>query len=199
VHVLLALVRNVTVKDKQGQDGTTGLLATIQRANIEIENQLTFKQKTDTARVKAKLEAEQKLVDVAKETVTGDTGVKVANILADSQKMAAELDAQRQVEVAKIAAEMAALEAQTTQILGKAKADVERMKNEAEAKGAQMMVQALGSPQAYNMYIFAKNFEPKDVRMIFAGEGTFWTDLKSFQEVGATQAIQESTKSPLKK
>jgi hypothetical protein len=199
VHILLALVRNVTVKDKQGQDATTGLMATIQRTNIEIENQLTVKQKTDTARVRARLDAEQKLVDVAKETVTSDTAVKVANILADGQKKAAEIDAQRQVDVAKIAAEMAALEAQTTQILGKANADVERMKKDAEAKGAEMMVKALGSPQAYNMYVFAKNFEPKDIRLIFAGQGTFWTDLKSFQELGAGQVLKDEDKGPLKR
>ena len=32
------------------------------------------------------------------------------------------------------------------------------MKNDAEAKGAKMLVDAFGSPQAYNLYIFAKNF-----------------------------------------
>lgn len=191
VHILLALVRNITVRDKQGQDATNGLLATIQRANIEVENQLTFKQKTETAKTKAMLDAEQKLIDVAKETVTSDTLVKVANIVADGQKQAAEIDARRQLEVAQIALDMATAEAQTRQILGKAKADVERMKNEADARGAEMMVKALGSPQAYNAYIFAKNFEPKDIRLIFAGQGTFWTDLKSFQDIGASQVIQQ--------
>jgi len=190
VHILLALIRNVTVKDKAGQDATLGLLATIQRANIEIENQLTFKQKTQTAMTKAKLDAEQKLVEVAKDTVTGDTLVKVANILADGQKKSAEIDAQRQLDVANVELEIAKLDAQSTLILGKSKADVERMKNEAEAKGAQMMVNALGTPQAYNMYTFAKNFEPSDIRLIFAGPGTFWTDLKSFGDVGAVKAIQ---------
>jgi hypothetical protein len=190
VDILLALIRNVTVKDKAGQDATGGLMATIQRANIEVENQLTFKQKTQTAMTKAKLDAEQKLVDLAKETVTSDTAIKVANILADSQKKAAETDAQRQLEVATIELQIAALEAKTTQILGKAKADVERMKNDAEAKGAEMMVKALGTPQAYNAYIFAKNFEPKDIRLIFAGPGTFWTDLKSLQDVGSVKVLQ---------
>jgi regulator of protease activity HflC (stomatin/prohibitin superfamily) len=190
LHVLLALIRNVIIKDKSGQDATNGLLATIQRANIEVENQLTFKQKTQTAMTKAKLDAEQKLVDVAKETVTSDSNVKVANILADGQKKAAEMDAQRQLDVANVQLEIAKLEAQTTQILGKAKADVERMKNESEAKGAEMMVKALGSPQAYNAYIFAKNFEPTDIRLIFAGPGTFWTDLKNFQDVGAVKILQ---------
>jgi hypothetical protein len=29
--------------------------------------------------------------------------------------------------------------------------------------------------------------------MIFAGPGTFWTDLKSFQEIGATKILQQQT------
>lgn len=191
VHILLALLRNVTVKDKSGQDATNGLLATIQRTNIEVENQLTVKQKTQTATVKAKLDAEQKLVEVARDTVVGDTSLKVANILADGQKKSAEIDAQRQLDVATIELQIANLNAQSTLILGKAKADVDRMKNEAEAKGAEMLVKALGTPQAYNAYIFAKNFEPKDIKLIFAGQGTFWTDLKSFQDVGAVKILQE--------
>jgi hypothetical protein len=194
VHVLLALVRNVVVKDKSGQDATNGLLATIQKVNIEVENQLTFKQKTQTAMTKARLDAEQKLVDVAKETVSSDTNVKVANILADGQKKAAETDAQRQLDVATIELQIATLEAKTTQIIGKAKADVERMKNDAEAKGAMMLVQALGSPQAYNAYTFAKNFEPKEIRLIFAGPGTLWTDLKNFQDIGAAKILQPDQK-----
>jgi hypothetical protein len=191
VHVLLALIRNITVKDKSGQDATGGLMATIQRANIEVENQLTFKQKTQTAMTKAKLDAEQKLVDVAKETVTGDTSIKVANILADGQKKAAELDAQRQLDVASVQLEIATLDAKSTLILGKANADVERLKNEAQAKGAELLVKALGSPQAYNAYTFAKNFDPTDIRLIYAGQGTFWTDLKSLQETSAAKILQQ--------
>jgi hypothetical protein len=42
------------------------------------------------------------------------------------------------------------------------------------------------------MYIFAKNFAPQDVRLIFAGPGTFWTDLKTFEQVGASQMIQKA-------
>ena len=192
VHILLALIRNVTIKDKSGQDATNGLLATIQRANIEVENQLTFKQKTQTATSKAKLDAEQKLVEVAKDTVTADTLLKVANIMAQGQKKAAEIDAQRQLDVATIELQIATLDAQTKQILGKAKADVERLRNEAEARGAEMMVHAFGTPQAYNAYVFAKNFDPTDIRLIFAGPGTFWTDLKNFQDVGAARIMQQS-------
>ena len=192
IHVLLALIRNIAVEDATGQDQTEGLLATIQRANVEVERQITNRQKTETEKKRAELEQASKLVDVARETVASETKVKVANILAEGQKKAAEIDAQRELTVAAVQLEISALEAQTTQILGKAAADVDRLKNEAEAKGAKLLIDAFGSPQAYNSYIFAKNFQPTDLRLIFAGPGTFWTDLKSFQEIGATKMIEQS-------
>jgi hypothetical protein len=195
IHVLLALIRNIAVKDATGQDQTEGLLATIQRANVEVERQITNRQKTETEKKRAELEQANKLVDVARETVASETKVKVANILAEGQKKAAEIDAQRELTVAAVQLEISALEAQTTQILGKAGADVDRLKNEAEAKGAKLLIDAFGSPQAYNSYIFAKNFQPTDLRLIFAGPGTFWTDLKSFQEIGATKMIEQSQQS----
>jgi len=199
VHVLLALIRNITIKDNTGKDATSGLLATIQRANIEVENDLTNKQKTLTAVTAAKLQEALKQVDVARETVSSETGVKVANIMAEGAKKAAEIDAQRDLDIAKINLEVANLEAQRTQILGKATADVAKLKNDAEAKGAKMMVDAFGSPQAYNLYTFAQNFQPKDLRLIFAGPGTFWTDLKTFEQTGAAQMVQKSQQEKQKK
>lgn len=194
IHVLLALIRNIFVKDTvTGKDQTQGLLATIQRANIEIEKELTNKQKTETAMVAAQLEQALKQVDVAREQVASETNVKVANILAEGNKQAAEIDAQRELEVAKIALQIAQLEAQREQILGRAAAEVAKMKNQAEAQGAKMLIDAFGSPQAYNDYIFAKNFQPQELRLIFAGPGTFWTDLKSFQEIGASQILQQQS------
>ena len=191
IHVLLALVRNISIKDTTGRDQTMGLLSTIQRANIEVERDLTFKQKTQTATVQAELEQANKLVDVSRETVASETKVKVANILAEGQKKAAEIAAERELKVAAVELDAARLNAQRTEILGKAAADVEQMKRSAEAQGAKLLVEALGSPRAYNQYIFAKNFEPTDVRLIFAGPGTFWTDLKTFEQVGASKLVQQ--------
>jgi regulator of protease activity HflC (stomatin/prohibitin superfamily) len=197
VHVLLALIRNILIKDNTGKDQTGGLLATIQRANIEVERDLTNKQKTLTAVTAARLEESLKNIDVARETVLSDTNVKVANITAEGAKKAAETNAQRDLEVARINLEISQLDAQRTQILGKAGADVARLKNEAEAKGAKLLVDAFGSPQAYNLYTFAKGFEPKDLKLIFAGPGTFWTDLKTFEQVGgAQQVLEEQRQAP---
>jgi hypothetical protein len=197
VHVLLALMRNIAIKDTSGRDATNGLMATIQQANIEVEMNLTNQQKTTTATVKANLQQALKPVDVARETVASDTNVKVANILADGQKKAAEIDADRDLQIASINLDVATQQAQSTQILGKAAADVDQMKRDAEPAGTKLMVQALGSPQAYNMYTFAKGFEPTDLRLIFAGPGTFWTDLKSFPELTAGQDLQQQQ--PVKK
>jgi len=194
IHILLVLIRNIAIKDTSGHDQTNGLLGTIQRANIEVERDLTFKQQTQTAVVQAELEQANKLVDVSRETVSSETKVKVANILADGQKKAAEIDADRDLQIAAIKLEASRLNAQRVEILGKASADVEQMKRDAEAKGAKMMVDALGSPEAYNRYIFAKGFEPESVRLIFSGPGTFWTDLKSFEQIGATKLMQTPPK-----
>src|SRR5207248_2992424 len=49
VSVLLALVRDISIKDNRGKDTTSVLLTTIQRANIEAERELTNRQKTLTA------------------------------------------------------------------------------------------------------------------------------------------------------
>jgi hypothetical protein len=198
VTILLALVRNIHIKDNSGKDATDGLISTIQRANIEVERELTNVQKTETAVVKAQLEQSNKLVDLAKETVAAETNQKVAGAMAEGQKKSAEIDAQRELTVAEIQLQISQLEAKRTEILGKASAEVERLKNEAEAKGAKMLVDALGSPAAYNRYIFAKNFEPAELRLIFAGPGTFWTDLKTFQEIGASKTIQEGQVQPKK-
>jgi len=190
IHILLTLVRNVTIKDNTGTDQTMGLLATIQQANIEQEKELTNQQKTLTATVAAQLQTAQKQVDIARQTVSSETNVKVAGVMADAQKQAAEIDADMQLQVAIIQQQVAQLDAQRTEILGKANAEVDRMKREADAKGAKLLVDAFGSPQAYNLYTFAKNFNPRDLRLIFAGNGTFWTDLKTFEDVGAGQVIQ---------
>jgi len=192
VDVLLALIRNIAIRDSSGKDATMGLLATIQQANIEVERELTNQQKTQTAIVKARLEQATKLVDVARETVASETLVRVANIQADSQKKAAEIDAQRELDVSAIQLQVAQLDAQRTTIMGKAAAEVSRLKNDAEAKGAKMLIDAFGSAQAYNLFTFAKNFDPQELRLIFAGPGTFWTDLKTFEQAGAARLLQPS-------
>ena len=69
------------------------------------------------------------------------------------------------------------------------------MKNQAEADGYELLVNALGSGQAYNLYTFAENFKPESIRLFFAGDGTFWTDLSRFEEMGAARLLRPSDNS----
>jgi len=194
VEVLLALVRDIEVHAPaatgRGGEVTEDLKRTIQQSFIAIESQITKEKQRDAATVKAQLEEEIKKVDIARETIKAESRILVANIKAEGEKTAAEIAASAELAVADIQQQVAELEAQRERILGQAKADVERMKNESEAKGYAMLVNAFGSPKAYNLFTFAENFEPESIRLFYSGEGTFWTDLSRFEQVGAAKLLQ---------
>lgn len=195
IEVLLALVREIEVHAPgEGKgEGVEDLKRTIQQSHIAIESQLTKAKQRDAATSQAALEEERKKVEIARESIASETRVVVAKIIAEGEKQAAETDAQASLEVAAVQEEVARLDAQRIEILGKARADVDRMKRTAEATGYELLVRAFGSGQAYNMYTFAENFDPKSIRLFFAGEGTFWTDLTRFEEVGAAKLLQPET------
>ncbi len=195
IEVLLALVHEIEVhpasSSPQQGDVTEDLKKTIQQSFIAIENEKTKIKQRESAAVKAQLEEEKKKIDIAEETIRAETRVKVADILAEGEKKAAEIEAQGQLEVATIQEQVAQLEAQQTEILGQARAEVEKMRQNAEAEGYKMLVEAFGSPRAYNLYTFAQNFQPQTIQLFFAGEGTFWTDLSRFEEAGAAKLLQQ--------
>jgi len=194
LEVLLALVREIEVHAPTagavGGEATGDLKRTIQQSFIAIESRLTMTKQREAATVRAKLEEEKKKVDIARETIKADTRVMVANILAEGDKRAAEIDAQGQLQVATIQQEVAQLDAQRIEILGRARADVVKMKKESEAKGYEMLINAFGSGHAYNLYTFAENFQPESIRLFFAGDGTLWTDLSRFEQVGAAKLLR---------
>lgn len=198
VDVLLALVREIEVHAPSGGTGGEGqavtedLKRTIQQGQIAAESQLTKEKQRAAATVRAQLEEERKKVEIARETIQADTRVMVANLLADGEKAAAQIAAQANLEVAQIQRDVAEFSAQRVELLGKAHADVERMKNEADAQGFEMLVGAFGSAHAYNLYTFAENFKPDSINLIFAGDGTFWTNLSQMQDLGAAKVLKDA-------
>lgn len=196
LEILIALVREIEVHAPSsgsgaGDEVTEDLKRTMQQGFIAIENQLTKEKQRDAATVRAQLEEERKKVDIARERVRADSRVMVAGILAEGEKQAATIDAQAALEIAAIQQEVAKLDAQRIEILGRARADVEKLKKDAEAKGYQMLVEALGGGDAYNLYTFAENFRPESINLFYAGEGTFWTDLTRLEQVGAAKVIEK--------
>ncbi len=197
IEVLLALVREIEVQPPEAHEGgevAEDLKRTIQESYIAKEKQITKEKQRDAATAKAQLEEFKKKVDIARETIQAETRIAVAGVQADGDKKAAEIDAQAGLEVATIQQQVALLDAKRTEILGQAKADVEKMKKAAEAEGFKLLVGAFGSAKAYNLYTFAESFQPKSIKLIFAGNGTLWTDLSRFEDVGAAKILQGTTK-----
>lgn len=155
----------------------------IQESFVADELKLTRDQEQLTARTEASLREAEKKVDLETERITAETMKLVAEAIAEGNKEAEETKAETAKEVATIARETAELDAQATVKLGKAKASVKQLEAEAKSELFQLAVDAFGSGQAYNQWVFATGL-PENVQldMLYAGEGTFWTDLKGFSE-----------------
>ena len=84
---------------------------------------------------------------------------------------------------AEIEAKSATVEAQSTKLLGQAKATSVKLAKEARAERSQLLVKAMGGADSYGRYVFAEAL-PADLRLgiFYAGPGTLWTDLKGFEQ-----------------
>jgi len=164
----------------------------IQQSFIADELKLTREQEQLTARTEANLrEAEQK-VQLETERIQAETEKLVAQALAEGEKQAEETRAETTKLVASIDRQTAELEAQATVMLGEAEAKVEQLSAEAKAEKFKLAVQAFGSGQAYNQWVFASGLpDDLELKLLYAGEGTFWTDLKGFTDVMLGKQIQQ--------
>ena len=163
----------------------------IQKANIADELKLTRDTEIETAKVEADLEAAKANVTKEEKKVLAETEKLYQEALALGHKEVEEIEAATEKLVAAIAKETAEIEAQSLVVLGEAEAQVETMRQEATAQKFELAVQAFGSPEAYNQWVFATGL-PDNLRLIllYAGEGTFWTDLKGFQETALGKMLQ---------
>lgn len=169
----------------------------IQKANIADELKLTREMEIETAKIEASLEEARASVMKEQLTVEAETERLYQETLAEGTKTIEEIRAETEKLVAVTARKTAELEAKAVSQLGEAKAKVEGMKKEAEAQKFSLLVQAFGTPEAYNQWTFA-NALPTDIRLnlFYAGPGTFWTDLKGFQEAAMGKMIAETVPKP---
>lgn len=193
IEILIALVQNIEVQGASHTDtADANLKQTIQAGFIAKEEDLTNQKQRETAVVEAELETAVVAIDIAREQIQADTRKQVAEIEAEGRKQAELIDAERDLDVAKIDRQIAELEAEKTLVLGRAEAEVEEMRNRAEAEGKSQMVAAFGSGRAYNLYTFAQTFQPEHIDLIFANEGTFWTDLSRVPEVAGAELLRQN-------
>lgn len=163
----------------------------IQQAFIADELKLTREQEQLTAKTEAMLrEAEQKVKLEAQRT-NNETEKLVAEAIAEGQKQSEETKAETTKLVAAIDKQTAELDAQATVVRGEAESKARQMQEEAKAEKFKLAVEAFGSGEAYNQWVFATGL-PSDIQLnlFYAGQGTFWTDLKGFTETMLGRQMQ---------
>lgn len=167
----------------------------IQEKFIADELKLTRDQELLTAGTEAELREAEKKVELEEERIKAETKKLVAQAAAEGAKEAEETKAETLKKSAVIARKTAELEAEATVTLGKAKAGAKQIEAEAKSELFTLAVSAFGSGSAYNQWTFATGL-PDDVQldMLYAGEGTFWTDLKGFTEVMVGRQAMEQEK-----
>ena len=167
----------------------------IQKANIADELTKTREQEQLTAKAQASLTEAKAKVTLEERRTLAKTQKLVAEVEADGEKTAKEMEATTEKIMAEVDAKTAKIEAETTMVLGEATAKKTELTREAEADRFRQYVTALGSPEAYNKYVFAEGL-PKDMRLgiFYAGQGTLWTDLKGFEQTLLGKLATESDK-----
>lgn len=187
-----ALIRHVNVPMQ--------ILEPIQQASVAVEIDLTNKEKQNTAKKLATLNAELGLIARQREQVGQETEKLKAEINADQERQVAALAANATRQVAEIAQQTAQLHAQKIQTLGEAQAKSTTLVEGERARNLARQVQAFGGdPTSLTQWQFAQALNPQvRVNLFHAGAGTLWTDLnpaRSGQLLGPTlwEAAQSVT------
>lgn len=172
ITLLYGLVRHIYIPQEVREP--------IQKGYVSDELKLTRDEETKTARIEANLREAESKVELEAERIRVDTERMRANVMAEGEKKAREIEAETKHLIAAIDRETADLEAQKTVMLGKAESGAKQLSAEATADKFRLAVQAFGSPDAYNKWEFAEQLpENLDLKLFYAGEGTLWTDLKN--------------------
>ena len=184
-----ALIRHVNVPMQ--------ILEPIQQASIAQEQDLTNKERQNTAKKQAELNTELSLIAQRGEQVAQETEKLKAEIRADQEKQVAQTRAETMKQVAEIERDTAVVRAERVTKLGKAQADVTTMVQGEVANGFQLKVKAFGDPTAYNLWKLAGSLSDKlSVNIIHAGTGTLWTDLEkaTMGDLGGALRLGEERK-----
>jgi regulator of protease activity HflC (stomatin/prohibitin superfamily) len=185
------MIRHVNVPNQ--------ILDPIQEASVAVEQDLTNKEKQNTARKQAELNTELSLIDQRREQVTQETEKLKAEIVADQEKQTAEIKGETTKLVAEVQKQTAGIFAEKITRLGKADAEMTRMVEGEKAKGFQLKATAFGDPTAYNLWTFAQNLNPDvTVNILHSGDGTLWTDLEKARlgDLGGAKAIKKKEPAP---
>ncbi len=186
IKVYNALIRHVEVPDE--------IRAPIQQASIAVEQDLTNKERQNTARKEAELNTELSLIKQRGEQVQQETEKLKAEIAADLGKQVARIQGETLKKAAEIKKLTAAIAADKVRVLGEAEARALQKVDGERAAGLGLKAAAFGDPQAYAQYRFAETLNPEmKLNVIHASSGTLWTDLAKsggLAELGGAKTLK---------
>lgn len=186
IKVHNALIRNVNAPAE--------ILNPIQQSSIAVEQDLTNKEKQNTARRQAELNSELAMVEQFGQRVVQETEKLKATIRAEQDREVARIAAETLKRTAEIGSQVAEVLAARALKLGEAQAKTVTLVEGERARGFQLKVGAVGDAQAYALWEFARGLpQGLKVRVLHAGEGTLWTDLskQGFGELGGAAVLKQ--------
>ena len=166
-----AIIRNVEIP--------VDILTPIRAVSIAREQNLTNLSLQETAKVQAELNTEQAMIQQRSKEVEQETRKLVAEIMANQKNSVEKLRAETALAVAGLQLKKSEIEARTVKLRGETDVKVNFLKENELANGAFLKSQVLGDLGILADLRFVEMLNPAvQTRIIHAGEGTLWTDLK---------------------
>ena len=172
-----AIVRHVEVPAE--------ILEPIQAAAVAKERDLTNQTQQETEKRRAELNTEMAKVEQLEKETVQETQKMKATIEAETKKTIATIDAATKLAAAKIDLECAKIQAKITETRGSAEVKAKFAVENEEALGIKRRASAFKDSSLWADLTLADALNPQvGIRVLHAGEGTLWTDMK-----GASLAI----------
>ena len=170
------LVRNAIVRHVEVP---ADILKPIQETSIAKEQDLTNKTQQETAKKQALLNSELAMVDQRRRETEQETEKIVATIAANKSKEVAGIAADAQLKVSEINLDAAKLRAEIVRTRGEAEAKAKFLVENERALGVKRRAEVFKEPGTLADLQFVESLGPDlSIRVLHAGEGTLWTDLK---------------------
>lgn len=171
VAVRSAFIRDIVIPEEY--------LKPIRAKQIALETELTNQASEATADSLTKVERERELVVQRVAEVRAETTRLVAAIDRDVENVVTRTQAELDKMKADYGAQIATLEAERSQVLGEAAAEVTKLRETARSSLYQLKMDVFqNDPNAFLRYTLADSLNPKmSIRLMHSGPGTFWTNM----------------------
>ena len=167
-----AIIRNVAIP--------RNILQPIQESSLAKEQNLTNFALQATAKIEAELNTQIAMIDQKRREVEQETKKLVAEIRANQEQSVRLIQAQTDLQVAQIQLKRSEIEAKRQQLTGETEVKADFIRRNETARGIRMKSEALGKSGILADMKLVESLNPDlKLQVIYAGEGTLWTDLKS--------------------